>query len=136
MFLIVCSRGNPAVILLAFVLAIGFLLVILSCALFQNWLPLFVALTFVLAPAPNALANSCARGQDFNSEYDSTSPIVDFGRFMTSCTVVTGFALPIVLSHAQIIHPVASLMSLVGGGLIYVTITAYSAVFRQEEDEF
>jgi len=121
---------------MAFVLAVGFLLVILSCALFHNWLPLLVALTFVLAPVPNALASSCARTQDFSAEYDTTSPIVDFGRFMTSCTVVTGFALPIVLSHAKVIHPAASLMSLVGGGLIYVTITAYSAVFRQEEDEF
>lgn len=94
------------------------------------------ALTFVLAPAPNALAASCARGQDFSAEYDTTSPIVDFGRFMTSCVVVTGFALPIVLSHAQVIHPAASVMSLIGGGLVYVTITAYSAVFRQDEDEF
>jgi hypothetical protein len=31
-----------AVILLAFVLAAGFLLVILSCALWNNWLPLLV----------------------------------------------------------------------------------------------
>lgn len=33
---------TPAVILLAFVLAAGFLLVILSCALWNNWLPLLV----------------------------------------------------------------------------------------------
>jgi hypothetical protein len=31
-----------AVILLSFVLAVGFLLIILSCALFANWLPLLV----------------------------------------------------------------------------------------------
>ena len=31
-----------AVILLSFVLAVGFLLVILSCALWANWLPLLV----------------------------------------------------------------------------------------------
>jgi hypothetical protein len=31
-----------AVILLSFVLAVGFLLIILSCALWQNWLPLLV----------------------------------------------------------------------------------------------
>lgn len=33
---------TQAVILLAFVLAAGFLLVILSCALWANWLPLLV----------------------------------------------------------------------------------------------
>jgi hypothetical protein len=32
----------PAVILLSFVLAVGFLMIILSCALWSNWLPLFV----------------------------------------------------------------------------------------------
>lgn len=31
-----------AVILLSFVLAVGFLLIILSCALWANWLPLLV----------------------------------------------------------------------------------------------
>jgi len=31
-----------AVILLSFVLAVGFLLIILSCALWHNWLPLLV----------------------------------------------------------------------------------------------
>jgi len=30
------------IILLSFVLALGFLLVILSCALFNNWLPILV----------------------------------------------------------------------------------------------
>lgn len=33
--------GFTAIILLSFVLAISFLLVILSCALWNNWLPLF-----------------------------------------------------------------------------------------------
>ena len=31
-----------AVILLSFVLAVGFLMIILSCALWSNWLPLLV----------------------------------------------------------------------------------------------
>lgn len=35
-------NGNTAVILLSFILAAGFLLVILSCALWANWLPLLV----------------------------------------------------------------------------------------------
>ena len=35
--------GVPkAVILLSFVLAVGFLMIILSCALWANWLPLLV----------------------------------------------------------------------------------------------
>lgn len=37
--------GYAAVILLAFVLAVGFLLIILSCALWNNWLPLLVGMS-------------------------------------------------------------------------------------------
>lgn len=33
---------SVAVILLSFVLAVGFLMIILSCALFGNWLPILV----------------------------------------------------------------------------------------------
>jgi hypothetical protein len=36
------NHDLPAVILLSFVLALGFLLIILSCALWANWLPLLV----------------------------------------------------------------------------------------------
>lgn len=42
-YLQACTQARlPAVILLSFVLAVGFLLVILSCALWANWLPLLV----------------------------------------------------------------------------------------------
>jgi hypothetical protein len=40
--------GVPAVILLSFVLAVGFLMIILSCALWSNWLPLLVGLSFLV----------------------------------------------------------------------------------------
>lgn len=43
------ANALPAVILLSFVLALGFLLIILSCALWQNWLPLLVG------PSPPSL---------------------------------------------------------------------------------
>ena len=42
----------PAVILLSFVLALGFLLVILSCALWANWLPLLVGESLNLSWSP------------------------------------------------------------------------------------
>lgn len=94
------------------------------------------ALIFFSAPFPNAFAAAAVRSSDFSAEYDNTSPILDFGRFMTSIMVVTGFALPIALAHAQVIHPVASVMSIAGGGLVYGAITAYAAVFKQDADEF
>ena len=55
-------------------------------------------------------------GDEFGSSYESSSPAVDFGRFLTSIVVVTGFALPIVLSHAGVITGQACIMSIAGGG--------------------
>ncbi|KAF9052653.1 vacuolar protein sorting 55 [Panaeolus papilionaceus] len=125
--------GLRTVILLSFVLALGFLLIILSCALWSNWLPLLVALTFVLAPLPNALFSHC--GSDELSGYENTAAI-DLGRFITAMFVVTGFALPIVLAHSSVIDSKACAMSIAGGGLVYATIMAYSAAFRQEDSEY
>jgi len=157
---IIVDGAVLAVIFLSFMLAVGFLLIILSCALWSNWLPLLVgekhnrssslvfgwltmntlssvALTFVLAPLPNALFAHCTP-DDFisSSDYDTSSPAVDLGRFITSCTVVTGFGLPLILQHAEIIKPAASYMSIAGGACVYGTILAYSSVFKQESEEF
>jgi len=70
------------------VLAIGFLLVILSSALWHNYLPLLVVATYVLAPLPNWICNRCANPDDFME--NSGSALIDFGRFMTGFLVVMG----------------------------------------------
>jgi len=129
------AAGLKTVILLSFVLAVGFLMIILSCALWSNWLPLFVALTFIVAPLPNALFSHCG-GEEFSTDYNEGSGPMDIGRFVTAFIVVTGFALPLVLAHSEIIKPGASIMSLIGGGLVYGTIMAYTAAFRQEDSDY
>ena len=77
------------------------------------------------------------------------------GRFITSTIVITGFALPLILAHSEIIHPAACVMSIIGGGyvrflydtkighslvsfpsLVYGTILAYSAAFRDDSGDF
>ena len=77
------------------------------------------ALTFVLAPLPNALFSHCG-GDDFSTD-EGSSP-VDLGRFITAFIVVTGFSLPLVLAHSEIIKSGASIMSLIGGGYVRVAI--------------
>ncbi|KAI0341610.1 vacuolar protein sorting 55 protein [Trametopsis cervina] len=126
--------GIKTVILLSFVLAVGFLMIILSCALWSNWLPILVALIFVLAPVPNWLFSHCG-GDDFTADYEGSGP-VDLGRFITSTVVVTGFALPLVLAHSEVIRPGACAMSIIGGSLVYGTILAYSSAFKQEDSDY
>ncbi|KAH9951943.1 vacuolar protein sorting 55 protein [Amylocystis lapponica] len=128
------QAGIKTVILLSFVLAVGFLLIILSCALWSNWLPLLVALTFVLAPLPNALFSRCG-GDEFATDYDGPGR-QDLGQFITATIVVTGFAFPLVLAHSEVIRPAACAMSIVGGALVYGTILAYSAAFKQEDSDY
>ena len=50
--------------------------------------------------------------------------------------VVTGVAMPLVLAHAEILHPMAAYMSIGGGALVYGTITTYSRYFSAQNDTF
>ena len=71
----------------------------------------------MLAPLPNALFAHCG-GDDFSAAVDEGSGPVDLGRFITAMVVVTGFALPLVLAHSDVIHSGACAMSIVGGGYV------------------
>ncbi|KAI0378579.1 vacuolar protein sorting 55 [Hypomontagnella monticulosa] len=127
------TAGLKTIIALSFVLAIGFLLVILSCALYHVYYPLLVVATYVLAPVPNWIATRCANPDDF---VESTSNgVLDLGRFCTGFLVVMGIALPAVLAHSNMINIAAMVMSIVGGLLIYGTIISFG-MFFQEEQEF
>ncbi|TVY25628.1 Vacuolar protein sorting-associated protein [Lachnellula hyalina] len=127
------AAGLKTIISLSFVLAIGFLLVILSCALFKQYLPLLVVATYVLAPLPNWICGRCANPDDFVES--AGNAVVDFGRFCTGFLVLMGIALPVVLAHSMLITYTAMVMSIIGGVLIYGTIISFG-MFFQEEQEF
>ncbi|KAF3931389.1 hypothetical protein ABW19_dt0200782 [Dactylella cylindrospora] len=130
------AAGLKTIIALSFVLAIGFLLVILSSALYSQYSPLFVVATYLLAPLPNAICNRYASSynDDFMDSGSTASGIIDFGRFLTGFLVLMGIALPAVLAHAGIIQIGAMIMSIAGGLLIYGTIIAFTMFFQEESD--
>ncbi|KAK9324920.1 vacuolar protein sorting 55 [Lipomyces orientalis] len=127
--------ANPLskIIVLASVLAAGFLLIILSCALFNNWLPLIVVGVFLIAPLPNAICERYANNDDFMSE-GSGNAVVDFGRYITGFFVVTGLALPVALAHSRVIGVPAMIMSIAGGLLVYGTIITFTLFFSESEE--
>ncbi|RPA95131.1 vacuolar protein sorting 55 [Choiromyces venosus 120613-1] len=125
--------GLKTIIALSFVLAIGFLLVILSSALYSNYYPLLVVATYILAPLPNAICARCSNPDDFID--GAGNGVLDFGRFLTGFFVVMGIALPAVLWHSQIIVMPAMVMSIIGGLLIYGTIISF-LMFFQEDTNF
>ncbi|KAF1814456.1 vacuolar protein sorting 55 [Eremomyces bilateralis CBS 781.70] len=126
------TAGLKTIIALSFVLAIGFLLVILSSALWKNYLPLLVVATYVIAPVPNWLCGRAASHDDFMES--SGSAVVDFGKFLTGFFVVMGIALPALLAHTGDIVYQAMVMSIVGGLLIYGTIITFTMFFQEEQD--
>lgn len=118
------------IFILSSILALGFVLIILSSALYHNWLPLTVVLMFILAPLPNALFGS--KNDDFMSE--TPDLLVDFGRFFTAFLLTSGVALPITFAHNGLINIPAMMMSLAGGALVYGTIVTFGAVFYETEE--
>jgi len=125
--------GLKTIIALSFVLAIGFLLVILSAALYgPNYFPLLVVATYVLAPLPNAICQKCSNQDDFIES--SGNAFIDLGRFLTGFFVVMGIALPAMLAHSGIIQIPAMVMSIIGGLLIYGTIISFTMFFQEETD--
>lgn len=82
------AAGLKTIIALSFVLAVGFLLVILSCALWKAYYPLLVVATYVLAPVPNWICSHCANPDDFVES--SGAAVLDLGRFCTGFLVMMG----------------------------------------------
>ncbi|ORY47678.1 vacuolar protein sorting 55 superfamily protein [Rhizoclosmatium globosum] len=121
-----------AIIALAFSLSVGILLVVLSSALYSNWLPLLVVLTYVLAPIPNWVCKRLAGNSDYFS--DDNRGILETGYFMTSVFVVSGVGLPLVLAHSGLITVMAMYLSLTGGVMIYLTILGYIKFFVTVDD--
>jgi len=126
------QAGLKTIIALSFILAIGFLLVILAAALNNDYETLGVVATYVVAPLPNWICGKYADPTDF---MDSPSTgAVDFGRFLTGFLVVMGIALPVLLAHSTIIQYSSMIMSIVGGLLVYGTIVAFTMFFQEEQD--
>ncbi|KAF3771024.1 vacuolar protein sorting 55 [Cryphonectria parasitica EP155] len=124
--------GLKTIIALSFVLAVGFLLVILSCALWKRYYPLLVVATYIIAPLPNWICSRCANPDDYVES--SGNAVLDLGRFCTGFLVLMGIALPAVLAHSDLITTGAMVMSIAGGLLIYGTIISFGMFFQEESD--
>jgi hypothetical protein len=70
-------------------------------------------------------------------EENKSRAFMDAGYFMTGILVISGFALPTVLAHLEIMSTAALLMALAGGLIVYGSILLYVHCFygRQSEDD-
>jgi len=112
-------------------LAIGLVLNLLACILWGNWWPLITIVAYFLAPFPNLFFARCGE-----SYLDSASRNwQDTGYFLTGFLVVSGFGVPAVLTHAEIISTNAFILSLFGGLIVYGSILLYIHFFHSKSDE-
>eukprot|EP01119_Soliformovum_irregulare_P002504 TRINITY_DN12754_c0_g1_i1.p1 TRINITY_DN12754_c0_g1~~TRINITY_DN12754_c0_g1_i1.p1 ORF type:complete len:134 (+),score=35.46 TRINITY_DN12754_c0_g1_i1:43-444(+) len=121
------------IILLAGSLALGLLCNLLACFIWKNWLAIIVVIFYFLAPIPNLICSRCggdpldASGRNFR----------DMGFFLTGAIVISGFGLPAVLTHSEIIRWEALLLAIAGGLIVYVTLLVYIHLFHtKKSDDF
>ncbi|KTW26699.1 hypothetical protein T552_02705 [Pneumocystis carinii B80] len=90
---------------------------------------------YILAPLPNAI---CSRMSDIHDFINDSlgNGVENIGRFITGILIVSGIALPITLEHVGLIVRHATIMSISGGLLIYITIIIYSNIFMKDNAEF
>lgn len=128
------------IIALSFVLACGFLLVILSCALWNNFLPLVPTTFFLLAPLPNAIARKLAGGEDYIVDNDggdgSATASIDFAHWVTGFMLTSALGMPAQLAHVGLVTTPAAVMGVLGGALIYGSIVVYGRFFSNTREDF
>lgn len=137
-------QTSPLTILfgLSLLLALGFLNIVLSCALYDTYQPLYVILLFLIAPIPNAIGNCTNNsGAYYSSGYadfdslDSGSTLKAFMKFMTGVLVSSGTFLPIVLWRSNIIPTGSFLLSLTGGFLVYLSFLLFGMGFQNKSSD-
>lgn len=115
---------------LALALSIGLLLNILACVIWNNWWPILVVIAYFFAPMPNLIFQRC--GSDPLDV--SGRSFKDLGFFLTGFLVVTGFGIPAVMAHSEVIEIGALILALCGGLVVYASILVYLHFFHKKPD--
>lgn len=130
---------NKIIFLSAF-LASGFLLILLSCALYNNWKPLWVIFIFLIAPLPNIIALSIESNRDdfltFSNDHgNNPTTLEEISKYLTGFLLISGIALPLTLYHTHLIQIGSMIMSIIGGLIVYSDIIIFIWFFSEEEEE-
>lgn len=139
------SSSLSILFLLSLILALGFLNIVLSCALYNTYYPLYVILVFLIAPIPNSLTTCILQSNSYYnnnnnmgySDIDDYDPILTFQslmKFLTGMLVSSGTFLPIVFWRCELIPTGSFLLSLTGGFLVYLSFALFGMGFTLKEE--
>jgi Vacuolar protein sorting 55 len=132
-------------ITLSFLLAVGILLIILSCAVEGVWWTMVVALFCAFLPLPNKLAQKWTSMQDATTAvaFQVSSQrsdwlnarILEAGYFLTALMIVISMALPLLFFHAAYISQQSAILAFFGALTMDTAILLYGKYFHHDQDE-
>ncbi len=99
--------------------ATGCLLVVLSCAIYNNWIPLLSVLFFLMAPICQCFDRDDLQGHN------------QVVQFFVSVFICSGVFLPLVLFHNNVLTVGATALVITGGGIMYASIVLYGYLFNE-----
>ncbi|XP_063415208.1 leptin receptor overlapping transcript-like 1 [Mytilus trossulus] len=120
-----------ALIAMAFAAAVGVTFLVLGCALYDNWWPMFVLIFYFLSPLPTVISRRMADSLD-----TASSACVELAIFLTSGIVISAIGLPLVLAHVNTIDWGACALVLAGDLVVFLTILGYFFVFGNEDMDY
>lgn len=131
---------------LSLMLAIGILLIILSCAFEGVWWPLFVGVFCAFLPLPNKIASKMVEMREASAFSTAASGggasadwmqnrITEAGYFFTAMMIVISMALPLLFFHAAWISSQSALLAFFGALTIDTSILLYGKFFHHDQDE-
>lgn len=130
------SKPVTKIIGLASVLALGFLFVVLAGAIYGNWFPIVVAIIFAVSYLP-VIVTTTIQSSGFYDDLmnESTNHTKDFARFLSSFLTVSAVGIPLVLCHSHILTKAATVLTEIGGVLIFGTVVVFTSFFEDPTDE-
>ncbi|VDI47211.1 leptin receptor gene-related protein-like isoform X1 [Mytilus edulis] len=118
-------------IAMAFAAAVGVTFLVLGCALYDNWWPMFVLIFYFLSPLPTVISRRMSDSLD-----TASSACVELAIFLTSGIVISAIGLPLVLAHVNTIDWGACALVLAGDLVVFLTILGYFFVFGNEDMDY
>ena len=125
------SGGLAQSLCLAFIFSVAIFLHILACALYNNWWPSLILVSYLVAPLPLCLYARAARSE---SLFDSGGgkAAQHWAEFTSTSILTLVVGIPFILWHVGVVEGGAALMDLAGFLLVCAT-AGLAALFARAE---